>query len=128
VADIFQLSGSYCVNPASGFPSGDPSIEASIDESMVLSKKQVLTVELDTDSPESVSFGDLTGANVVIIRAYGGKVRARFTSTDGAAQAVPVDPLAIQISSTVPITALDLTRVAGSPTVTCRVLLGQKAS
>lgn len=128
MADIFQLSGSYVVTPASGFPSGDPVIEALLDESMVLSKKQVLTIELDTDSPESVPFGDLAGANVIIVRAYGGKVRARYTSTDGAAQAVPVDPLDIKISSSVPITALDLTRVSGAGTVTARVLLGLKAS
>lgn len=127
MADVFNLTGSYSSTPASGTPSGDPLIDARLSESMVIKAKQVVTVTLDSDSPESVAFGDLAGAHVVVIRANGGKVRARYTSSDGSAQAVPVDPLDIKISSTVPITALDLTRVAGAGTVICRVFLGEKA-
>lgn len=127
MADIFSLTGCYQVMPASGSPSGDPIIDAPIDESLVLKAKQVMTVTLDTDLPENIAFGDLAGAHVVIIRALGGKVRLRATSTDGAAQAVPFDELIVLMSSAVPITAADLTRVAGAGTVVCKVLLGEKA-
>lgn len=127
MADLFTLTGCYQAMPASGSPSGDPIIDAPLDESLVLKAKQVLTVTLDTDAPESIAFGDLAGAHVLVIRATGGKVRLRATSTDGAAQAIPFDELIILMSSTVPITAADLTRVTGSGTVTCKVLLGEKA-
>lgn len=126
MADIFHLSGGYQSAPASGSPSGDPLIDTPLDEVLVLKRKQVLTLELDTDSPESVAFGDLAGAHVVVIRSSA-KVRVRYTSSDGAAQAVPVDPLEVRISQTVPVTALDLTRVSGAGTVTCKVFLGEKA-
>lgn len=84
-------------------------------------------VDLGTDAPESIAFGDLTNAHVVWLKATGGKVRARLTSADGAQQAIPVDPVLILVSRTVPITAIDLTRVSGSgetPRVT--FILGQK--
>jgi hypothetical protein len=127
MASIFSLTGCYQVQPASGSPSGDPIIDAPLDEQLVLKAVQVLTVTLDTDAPEALAFGDLAAAHVLVIRATGGKVRLRATSTDGAAQAIPFDPLIILMSSAVPITAADLTRVAGSGTVTCKVLLGEKA-
>lgn len=126
MADIFNLSGSYSTSPASGFPSGDPVIDAAIAESMVLSSKAFTTVNLDADGAESVSFGDLDEAHVIILRAVGGKVMARFTSADGATQAVPFDEFFAVISSSVPFTALDLTRVAGTSTKV-NVFLGEKA-
>lgn len=127
MADTFQLSGSYCVQPASGFPSGDPAIEAALSESLVLKNKQSLSVTLDDDPVESVAFGDMTNAHVIVIRLQGGKAKARFTSADGSTQAIPVDPFLTVISSSVPFTALDLQRVSGSTTVYARIFLGEKA-
>lgn len=72
------------------------------------------SVLLGTDTPEAIAFGDLTGAHVVLLKATGGKVRARLTSTDGSQQAVPVDDVLFLVSRSVPITAIDLTRVVGS--------------
>jgi len=68
------------------------------------------------DSPVSIPLAGLgaAGANVVHLRAEGAKVRARVTSTDGSTQAVPVDPLLFVESDSVAITAIDVTRVAGS--------------
>lgn len=73
-------------------------------------------VDLATDSPESVAFGDLaSGANVVLLQVTNrGKVRARLTSADGTQQAVPVDGLLVLVTQSVPITAIDLMRVSGS--------------
>lgn len=129
MADILHLSGTVDVQPASGFPSGDPSTDIPLDETVTLKRQmQSGRVDLDTDATKVVNFGDLAGANVVILRANFGKVKARFTSADGAVQSIPVDPLLTVISLSVPFTALDLTRVAGQGnTVQVNYSLGEKA-
>ena len=127
MADAFRLSGSYSTTPTSGTPSGDPEVEALIEESVGLTSKTIGVYALTVDTPVTVDFGGLTNANVIAIRAVGGKVKARLTSADGSTQAVPVDPLLLSISKTVPVTAIDLTRVAGVAT-TVRVFLGERAT
>jgi hypothetical protein len=90
-----------------------------------LTRKDLDSVVLSADAPLSVSFGSgVVSAAVVILKATGGKVRARLTSADGSQQAVPVDDLLVLISQSVPITAIDLTRVPGVLT-TVDVFLGQ---
>ncbi len=86
--------------------------------------------QLSDDNPADLSALPqlVGGAHIVVLHAYGGKVRARLTSTDGAQQSVPVDPIHVTISQSVPITGLDLTRVAGAGTVSVRVFLGQAAA
>ena len=123
--DTFRFSGSYTTRPTSGNPSGDPEIEASIDERVGLANKVIGLYELTTDSPVSVGLGGLTGANVVIVKTVGGKARVRLTSSDGTTQAVPVDSLMVLITSSVAVTAIDLTRGAGVST-TVKVTLGQQ--
>lgn len=86
-----------------------------------------IEIDLTTDAPVSVQFNGMTAALVRVI-ATGGKVRARLTSADGSAQALPVDPFLQLISRSVPFTALDLTRVTGAPTVRVRVALGAPAT
>jgi hypothetical protein len=83
-------------------------------------------VEITDDNPKAVSLGDLPSAAMMFLRVTsGGKVRARVTSADGAIQSVPVDPVGFLVSMSVPITAIDLTRVAGSGvTVRVRFSLG----
>lgn len=68
------------------------------------------------DNPVTIPLAGIgaAGANVIELEADGGKVRARFTSTDGATQAVPCDPRALIQSASVPVTAIDVTRVTGS--------------
>lgn len=88
---------------------------------------QAGSILLATDSPESIAFGDLTNAHVIWLKVTGGKVRARLTSADGSQQAIPVDNLLVLVSRTVPVTAIDLTRVAATadtPRVTFAI--GQK--
>jgi hypothetical protein len=128
LADQAKLIGTLTVDPLSGQPSGSPSIDIPIEELLQLKRSgHVTQVDLETDAPESVNFGDLAQAEVVYIRAFGGKVKASFTSADGAAQTIPVDPTCILFCSREPITALDLTRVAGAgTTVKVKVLLGEK--
>ncbi len=82
--------------------------------------------ELDDDAVQTVAFGPLDNAHVVLIKTVGGKVRARLTSADGSQQSIPVDSFMVIVSESVPFTALDLTRVAGV-TTTVKVLLGEKA-
>lgn len=116
MADVFTLSGGFTVVPTADPASGDPALSVVLAESLQLSAKTVATYALTADSPVSVDFGGVTNAGVVSIRAVGGKVRARLTSADGSTQAVPIDPLGVFLCREVPVTAIDLTRVAGQDT------------
>lgn len=97
----------------------------SITSSLSLTRKDFDTVVLDADAPVDVNFGSgVTEAAVVVMKATGGKVRARLTSADGSQQSVPVDDLQVVVSQSVPFTAIDLTRVPGVST-SVDVFLGQ---
>lgn len=124
MSDQFTLGGSWTTSPLVGTPSGIAALAASIDEELVLTEKFYNSIPLNTDAPVTVNFGGVTNAHVLILKATGGKIRARLTSTDGAAQAVPVDDMHVSISRSTPITALDLTRLPGVVT-TVDVFLGQ---
>lgn len=126
MADTFKLIGSYDVTPLSSPLSFAPSIEAVINEAKAIAQKQLCDVTLSADSPVSVPFGGVTNANIIILKAVGGKVRARYTSADGTDQSVPFDTYVILMTDAVPITAIDLTRVSGTLT-TVRVFLAEKA-
>jgi hypothetical protein len=125
MSDVFSLQGGYTATPASGCPSGSPSVDTPICESIVLKAKQIVEPTLTVDSPIAVGFGGVTSANVVVIKTHG-KVKARLTSADGTTQSVPVDSFLVLISLTVPVTAIDLTRVAGTDTIV-EIFLGEKA-
>jgi len=126
MADSFKLLGSYEWNPLGNPLSFAPVGIAQISEGKTLKVKQVADVELLVDTPVAVPFGGVVNAHIVILKATGGKVRARCTSADGALQAVPFDTYWILMSESVPLTAIDLTRVAGTVT-TVRVFLGEKS-
>jgi len=126
MADSFKLLGSYEVNPLGNPLSFAPQVVAQISESKTLKVKQVVDITLGVDTPVVVPFGGVVNANVVILKAIGGKVSAGVTSADGAAQAVPFDSYWILMSDSVPVTALALTRTAGVIT-TVRVFLGEKS-
>ena len=124
MSDNFTLAGSWSASPAFGSPSGIASFCTPLEESLSLTAKDYDTIPLLADAAVPVSFGGgVTNATVVILKATGGKVRARLTSTDGAVQAIPFDDLLILISRTVPITAIDLTRTTGVST-TVDVFIG----
>jgi hypothetical protein len=126
VAYQFVLTGGYTSTPMDGVPSLAPNVDAPIDESMVITKKTESDVDLNVDTPVAVQFGGAASASVVILKTVGGKVKARLTSADGTTQVVPVDSTFILISRSVPITAIDLTRVPATP---CKVIyyLGEAA-
>jgi len=127
MSDTFKLHGDYTSSPASCSPSASPTISAPLEEAITLARSPTLAeYELTADAVQAVAFGPATNANVIVIKTVGGKVMARFTSADGATQAIPVDSFLVVISESVPFTALDLTRVSGV-TTTVRVLLGEKA-
>ena len=126
MADSFKLLGSYELNPLGNPLSFAPSIVAQISESKQIKYKEVTTIDLTTDSPVSVAFGGVTNANIVILKAVGGKVRMRATSADGTLQSIPFDTYFILMSDSVPVTAIDLTRAAGIPS-TVRIFIAEKA-
>lgn len=124
--DAFSLNGSYQTQPTIGNPSGSPDVNAPIEERVGLLNKTIGTYQLSADSPVSVDFGSFTsGANIVIIKTIGGRVRARMTSIEGVEQAVPIDSFFTLICISTPITAIDLTRSPGVPT-TVKVFLGAR--
>jgi len=125
MSDVFSLQGSWATSPASGCPSGKPSLGAPLAEQMVLAAKHLDDIELAADIPFFVSFGGVASANVVVIKSSR-KVKVALTSADGAAQVVPVDGLFMLLALTVPITAITLTRLAGVDTVV-EVFLGEHA-
>ena len=122
----FALTGGYTNTPLDGVPSLAPNVDAPLDESMVITKKTEYDVDLTVDAPVAVQFGGVVNAHVIIVKTIGGKVKVRLTSADGAQQSVPVDSTIILISQSVPITAIDLTRVPATPTQV-RVYLGERA-
>lgn len=126
MADSFKLLGSYETSPLGSPLSFAASIVAQINEQRTLKYKHVQDLDLTGDAPASVSFGGVANAHVVVMKAVGGKVRARLTSAEGAQQAVPFDTYFILMSESAPITAIDLTRVAGTAT-SVRVFLGEKS-
>lgn len=126
MADSFKLLGSYEVAPQGSQLSFAPAIIAQISESRTLSAKTISDITLDADAIEAVDFGGVEEAHVLELKATGGKVLATITTADGASQVVPVDSSLILICDESPVTALSLTRKAGTPT-TVRVFLGEKA-
>lgn len=99
---------------------------ANFDERMTLDHSLATSFELTADAPVNVPFGALDLVNVVYVRCVGGKVRLRVTSADGTSQSLPVDPYCVILSASVGITALDVTRVAATPT-TVTILIGKKS-
>ena len=79
------------------------------------------------DRPGIVNAGSTTFVNDMLLnRSYRFGCRLRITSADGTSQSVPVDPYCVILSASVGITALDVTRVAATPTIVT-VLIGKKS-
>lgn len=128
MSEIFKLRGDIAAGEAcSGLSSGIPAVTLPLDETLTLKSPPVIgQYSLAADAAQAVGLGGLTNVNVLVVKAVGGKVRVRITSTDGSQQAIPVDSLLVLLTSAVAITAIDLTRVAGTLT-TVTVTLGEKA-
>lgn len=128
MSDTFIFQGRAHLDPKLSLPlsSGCPSVNIPFDETIEVENPHTTQVNLLTDSPVSVGFGPVTNAHIVILTADK-KFRARLTSADGAAQAVPVDGILVLISEDEPITAIDLTRLPATDTKV-KVFLGEKTS
>lgn len=126
MATAFKLQGSYELNPLTAPLSFAQAIATPINEAKTLHVQQSTEVVLTVDTPVSVPFGGVTNANIVILKSVVGSVTARVTSAAGALQSVPFDTYWILMNDSAPITAIDLTRVAGVET-TVRVFLAEKA-
>ena len=130
MSDSFTLSASTRVMPNVGLPlgSGCPTFTIPFDEEVELASKNYEELDLAVDTAVVVPFGGVTNAAVVIIAVENDKkVMARLTSADGTEQAIPVDDSLILICRSVPVTAIDLTRVAATATKV-KVFLGEKTT
>lgn len=113
----FKFQGSVTAGPPVGNPSGQPAVLTSFDETVAMEQTYSVNFQLTADAAYAVSLGPLaSGFNHITIQVVGGKVKAAFTSSDGTAQAIPVDPSLILRSDSVDITALTLTRTANIDT------------
>jgi hypothetical protein len=126
MADAFKFNGSYETDPLGSATSFAATVIANINEARTLVHKQLSDIDLTVDAPVAIAFGGVTNAHAVLLKATGGKVKARLTSADGATQSIPFDSYLIVFSEAVPFTAIDLTRVAGV-TTSVRAFLGEKS-
>ena len=121
------ISGSYVIAPLTGASAnGEPTISTPFDEMIITDRSTLVELRLTSDVAVSVAFGGVDEAVFVAIHASGGKVSATLTSADGTDQIIPVDPIGLLLSESVPFTALSLTRATGT-TVDVRVVLADKA-
>jgi hypothetical protein len=126
MTDLFRLFGGYETTPQTGAQaSGDPQVNATLDERLTIDNKTQINIVLDSDDPHDVPLGGLESVHVLIMRAVGGKVTVTVSSDDGDDQVFPVDPLLIVESRSVPFTAISLSRVTGIPT-TVKVFMAEK--
>jgi hypothetical protein len=127
VSDVFAITGSYSATPSSGSSSADPVITASVDERLMLGTELLSQITLTTDTPAALPFGGLTSAAALIIKCVGGPITVSLTSSQGAAQVVPVDSFFALISATNPFTAISVARAPGGAPTVVRYFLGQRA-
>lgn len=130
MSDKFTLQASARAVPNNTLPlgSGCPTIDFPFLEEMTLATKNYDEPDLLVDAPVPVGFGGVTNAAVVIISTVNGaKVTARITSADGTEQSIPIDDTLILICRSVPVTAIDLTRLPATATKV-KVFLGEKTT
>ena len=124
--DTWTLQGSLVTMPAVGNPSGALGTNILLGDIETLQAKAGGDLDLNSDAPVVIPFGQISGANILFLDAHDLKVDATVTSTDGTAQIIPVEDLLLLQTRTVPITAVSLTRVPGIAT-TVTFFLGQYA-
>lgn len=125
MAQQLTIEGALVISEAVGDYQGQSQVTNTIAEKMSILQYQNTVYVLSADSAQTVALGALTEINVLQIRVVGNKVRVRITSSDGTTQAIPVDSFLCIVSDSVSITAVDLTRTAGSET-TVYVTICQK--
>lgn len=126
MASLFALTGSYTATPGSGYPSGDPLVTASLDERMGLVNEIVSQAILTSDAPYSLPMGGLSTVNLVVVKALGGPITLKLTSSAGVQQAIIVDSFFTLFSNSADITAIEVVRAPATQTVV-KYFLGKKA-
>ncbi len=121
-----KLEGAITIANPVGSPSGQPTVLLTLEEKVYLKRVLSTNVSLTTDVATPVSLGALAAVNFLSIRAEGGYVRVRITSSQGATQSIPVDPSLILQSDDLDITAIDLLRESTVDTEVY-IVLGEKA-
>ncbi len=121
-----KIEGSISIQNPVGSPPGQPTTLLILNDSVFMKRVLSTSYTLDSDTPVSVDLGNLEEVNYLSVRAEGGYVRLRITTTMGTTQAVPVDPSLILRSDDVGITAIELTRESTVDTEVY-IVLGEKA-
>jgi len=125
VAETLLLSGQLTINPSPACGC-DPEMGTTVTlaEEMSIAAKLSTSFVLPSDAAFPVDLTMVPEVNALVIDCTA-KVKITVTTADGVAQVIPVDPLLVLLTSSVPITALSITRVAGTDT-TVRLVLGDK--
>ena len=89
MAGIFALNGSYTLSPGAGYPSGDATINAPLNESLVLKNETYQQFDLTSDAAYTIPLNGLAAASVIALKVVGGKVRMRLTTDGSQQQAIP---------------------------------------
>lgn len=121
-----KFEGAITIANPVGSPSGQPTTLLTLNETVYLKRVLSTNMTLDSDPVVSVDLGTLEAVNFVSIRAEGGYLRVRITTSQGTSQAIPCDPSLIIRSDDVNITAIDLLRESTVDTEVY-VVLGEKA-
>lgn len=133
MGDLLIIRGSMQVLPPgpAGPASGDLGEIGELDERLLVGAKLNTRVVLPDNNPFVVPLLNadggpfVAGAHVLVVKPVGGKVRVRISTTDGATQAMPVDSYLCLISESVPVTAIDFTRLSGV-TTTIKLFMAEK--
>lgn len=127
MADTFKLTGNFKIeSPPSIVPSEAIfNLSGPISEGFSVAKKFGQVVTLDADPAEVVSFGDVSQAHWVLVKADH-SVTIELTSALGVFQMLPGDLLILKTMD-VPVTAMRLTRAVGTAT-SVKVVVAQKAA
>lgn len=109
-----QIDGDTVYLPSDADVSA-PSQPWPLDERISLSSYKVIApLSLLADGPIALA---LDGLSVNALRVQtNNPITMRITTAAGTTQVIPVDPLAVIVSLTVPITAIDFTRQSGVAT------------
>ena len=128
MSDSLRLQATVRVEPSLILPAGSgcPTFTFPFEEEVILAFKHYDEPTLDVDAPVAADFGSVTNASVVIISVENGKkITVQVTSADGVDQSIPVDDTLILLCRSVPVTAINLTRVPATATKV-KVFLGEK--
>lgn len=113
---VLTFNGSYTLATPAFPPSSAQQVLSPFSQTNYLAYWSANSLDLTVNTAVALPMGNVAAANFIYICAVGGKVMVRITSADGTTQSIPVDPLLILYCASVPVTAIDITRVVGTPT------------